>query len=78
MLIMLFVKLGCSFNLEDGVFTKHINCLIKLKGKKGWLCEELEMRKKAFQEDRARRWPRNRRITKNLLCRSGKISTIEI
>ena len=32
----------------------HINCLIKLKGKKCWLCEELEKRNRAFQEDRAR------------------------
>ena len=53
MLILLFVKLGCSFNLEDGICIRHIHCLINLKGKKCWLCEDLEKRNRAFQEDRA-------------------------
>ena len=34
MLILLFVKLGCSFNLEDGICIRHIHCLINLKGKR--------------------------------------------
>ena len=44
---------------------------------KSWLCNELEMRSRAFQENRAKKLSRNWWITKNLLCRSWESHAFE-
>ena len=52
--MQLFKKLGCSSNPREWNSIWQINWLIKHKREKSWLCNKLEMKSRAFQEDRAR------------------------
>ena len=49
----------------------------RTRREKSWLCDETEMRNRAFQEDRASNCQESEEVRKNLLYRSGKRSTIE-
>ena len=55
MLMLLFMKLACSSNPRVWNSIRQINKLTdQTRREKSWLCKELEMRNKAFQEDRPR------------------------
>ena len=64
-LLIFFKKLADGLNPRGWNSIRQINGLIKVKRGKSWLCEELDMRNTAFQEDRVRGIAKNSKNYEN-------------
>ena len=70
MLILLFVKLADSLNPRGWNSVRQHQVTDQTRMEKSWLCEEIEMKNRAFQEDCARDCQTNSRSTENSRCGS--------
>ena len=69
MLLLLSAKMACKLQSQRMELCQVNQLTYQTRREKSWLCDELEMRNGAFQEDGARNCQNKRRIMKKLLHR---------